>query len=568
MIGKPNRQSGPQVAERRPFLRLPPFPGRRVERLSQVSEVSAQVDAGELVAILRNARVGGNFWRPQPELPDGRDLVLAPTTARQAAEMYARAVDQRVADRAIFMAVSAIDLPADLPRLPPDGDPWHVAEQAATVWVDANGELALVAALLGRELLTFGEGRFSCLTEGKDPARTLSEAVASELLGRTTYLDPFNGTHCDVRTIIALLADWRKLIDSNRRTAAIFGVAGWKRSTVNALLWDGGEMPPYRSASKARIDAIPRGGAALVWKARARAGLDGALEQQGIAVGEIEDGFIRSTGLGANCVPPLSIVVDRLGAHFDPGRPSELEDILQNAEIDAALIERAAALRQRLVRSGLSKYGIGGGALTRPGGQRRHVLVTGQVEDDRSMIQGGNGVTNLELLRRARQLEPDAYLIYKPHPDVEAGHRKGRIPEADARALADRIERSAPIAALLDSVDAVQVITSLTGFEGLMRGKQVTVHGVPFFAGWGLTNDLGRVPVRRTRKRSLDEMVAAVLILYPRYLDPVTRLPCPVETLVDRMVAGDAAVITPLVRLRQAQGRVQTLARRIGGLGR
>lgn len=535
-----------------------------------MSQMSAQADDAGLVATLRNARVGGSFWGPQPELPDGRDLVLAPASARQAAEMRARVATQGMADRAVFMVARHIDLPADLPCLPLDCDPWHVAGQAATIWADGDGELALVAALLNKHIVTFDEGRFSPLSEGRNTAQALSEAVASELLGRTVYNDPFNGTHCDARVTIALLADWRKLIDSNRKTTAIFGVARWKRPTVNALLWNGSEMPRYRSASGAQIDAIPRGGAALVWKARAAAGLDDALARQGVAVGEIEDGFIRSTGLGANCVPPLSIAVDYLGAHFDPSRASDLEDILQHAEIDAALIERAAALRQRLVRSGLSKYGVGvgGGALARPGGQRRHVLVTGQVEDDRSMIQGGNGVTNLELLRRARALEPDAYLIYKPHPDVEAGHRKGRIPEAEARTLADQIERIAPIAALLDSVDAVQVITSLAGFEGLMRGKQVTVHGVPFFSGWGLTNDLGHVPVRRTRKRSLDEMVAAVLILYPRYLDPVTRLPCPVETLVDRMIAGDAAVITPLVRLRQAQGRVQTLARRIGGLGR
>ena len=78
-------------------------------------------------------------------------------------------------------------------------------------------------------------------------------------------------------------------------------------------------------------------------------------------------------------------------------------------------------------------------------------------------------------------------------------------------------------------VDEVHVNTSLAGFEALLRGKAVTTYGVPFYAGWGLTRDLGPVPARRTAKRSIDELVAAALLIYPRYLDPVTGLPCPAE---------------------------------------
>jgi capsular polysaccharide export protein len=184
------------------------------------------------------------------------------------------------------------------------------------------------------------------------------------------------------------------------------------------------------------------------------------------------------------------------------------------------------------------------------------VLVTGQVEDDRAVILGGAGCDNLALLTRARAMEPDAEIIYKPHPDVEAGHRKGAIPDATALSFADRIERHAPIPALLGQVDAVHVISSLAGFEALLRGCDVVTHGVPFYAGWGLTRDQGPVPDRRGRSLSLDALVAGVLIQYPRYLDPVTRLPCPVEVLVERMARGQAAMDGPLVRLRQAQGWV------------
>ena len=147
-------------------------------------------------------------------------------------------------------------------------------------------------------------------------------------------------------------------------------------------------------------------------------------------------------------------------------------------------------------------------------------------------------------------------MIYKPHPDVEAGHRIGAIPDAVALTHADRIERATPVTTLLGEVDAVHVISSLAGFEALLRGVDVVTHGVPFYAGWGLTRDLAVVPDRRGRRRGLDELVAAVLVLYPRYLDPVTRLPCGPEVLVERMAAGQAGMDGPLVRLRMAQGRV------------
>jgi capsular polysaccharide export protein len=111
----------------------------------------------------------------------------------------------------------------------------------------------------------------------------------------------------------------------------------------------------------------------------------------------------------------------------------------------------------------------------------------------------------------------------------------------DARGLADHVEREAPLASLLAQVDGVHVICSLAGFEALLRGVPVTVHGVPFYAGWGLTRDLAPVPARR-RRLGLDELVAGVLLLYPRYVDPVTLLPCDAEVVVGRIEDGCAGV--------------------------
>ena len=536
-----------------PFLRIPPFPGRRVAALAEPG-IGAIDTPEELAAALVEARVGGAFWGAQPALPPGRDLLLAPDSAGQAREFCdAAGVD---AERAVLIGPYAgrHGIPA-ISRL---CDPWALAAAAAEVRAGADNELALVAALLAKPVVVSGAGRFAGLNGSR---RALLQGLDATLIADWRFRDPFTGAVIPARAAVALLAEWRRLIDANRDAAAVFGVARWKRVTMDALLWDG--SGPVRHGDAREAARVGDGAGVLAWKTRTTPGLLAGLAARGVQVGEIEDGMIRSAGLGANCVPPLSVIIDPLGAHFDPAQASTLETILRTHEFEPDLVARAAALRTRLVAAGISKYAQAGEpAAPAPAPKaRRRVLVTGQVEDDRAVLLGGAGCSNRDLLVRARAAEPDAELVYKPHPDVEAGHRKGHIPETEVLAHADRIDRTSPIAALLGEIDAIHVISSLAGFEALLRGVAVTTHGVPFYAGWGLTCDLGPVPARRNRLRSLDELVAAVLILYPRYLDPVTRLPCPVEVLVERMAAGQAGVSSPLVWLREMQGRAQAMFR-------
>nr|WP_246438752.1 beta-3-deoxy-D-manno-oct-2-ulosonic acid transferase [Novosphingobium piscinae] len=483
--------------------------------------------------------------------------MLAPGHAGEARLLQDWALSAGEADRCCLIGPYARR--HGIPGISQVCDPWHLVAQAQRIVAGATSEIAGVAAFARAELRIVGDGPWAGVTE---PAK-----AAKLVVHGWQWRDPFTGAACDFSKIVQQLAEWRSLIDSNRATAAVYGVARWKRVTADALLWDGYDGPRHLAARSDATATLPRGSRVGAWKSRTALDLPDQLAHRGIAVSEIEDGFIRSTGLGANCVPPLSIIVDHAGIYFDPSGPSDLEIILAEAEIGPELQRRAAALRARLVAAGIGKYGRAVTAVTVAAPGRRRVLVPGQVADDRSVLSGGAGADNLTLLQRARALEPDAWIIYRPHPDVEAGHRAGHIPEATVRALADEIDRASPIAALIDSVDALHTLTSLAGFEALMRGKAVTTHGVPFYAGWGLTRDLAPVPARRGRSRTLDELVAAALILYPRYLDPVSRLPCSPEILVERLASDRAKVSSPLVILRSLQGRASTWVRRFGGQG-
>ncbi|MCL6697318.1 beta-3-deoxy-D-manno-oct-2-ulosonic acid transferase [Sphingomonas sp. NSE70-1] len=372
-------------------------------------------------------------------------------------------------------------------------------------------------------------------------------------LAGCTYLDPFTGEPIELTAAIEISSFWRRLIDSNRPIKAAVGFANWKKSTVAPLLWAGLGPVPFSS----RPVRIQEGAEVAAWKSRVSQRQLDDLAEQGVKLVEVEDGFIRSIGLGADCVPPLSIVVDRVGIYFDPQQPSELEELLEKGILTEGMLDRARSLRQIVVTSGISKYQTGMSVRAAQQRDRSHLLVIGQVEDDRSVRCGGGPVqSNLELLRRVRKEAPDAIIRYRPHPDVQAGHRVGAIAEEQLAGLADEVVASGTISEAIYAADEVHVNTSLAGFEALLRGKPVTTYGVPFYAGWGLTRDLGDVPSRRTAKRSLDELVAATLLLYPRYLDPVTGLPCPAEILALRLAEnrGEQAKGV-LVRLRQMQGR-------------
>jgi capsular polysaccharide export protein len=250
----------------------------------------------------------------------------------------------------------------------------------------------------------------------------------------------------------------------------------------------------------------------------------------------MEDGFLRSAGLGSDLTAPGSLVLDPDGIYYDPSRPSRLEQLLQNEAFSAEELGRARQLRELIVTSRISKYNLpASDRLTiaaRP--EQRVLLVPGQVADDASVRLGTQSVSdNLSLLRAVRHAHPDAYIIYKPHPDVLSGNRRGALDDVPEPPW-DAIVGQVPLAACLAAVHEVHTMTSLVGFEALLRDLPVTTYGQPFYAGWGLTRDLAPL-ARRTRRLSLDELVAGALLRYPRYVSWSASCFCTAEDKVNEL---------------------------------
>jgi capsular polysaccharide export protein len=321
--------------------------------------------------------------------------------------------------------------------------------------------------------------------------------------------------------------------------AYCFGFRPWKFGFVRAYLVAAGLRPHFCAYPwQARLLGFGPRARLIVWGLRESTSIQALAAAHQVPIWRMEDGFLRSVGLGSDFNPPASLVLDKSGLYFDPRRASDLETSLQTADFTPAELARAAALRESIVLAALSKYNFSGGERLERVAGKRIILVPGQVEDDASIAVGCVDIrTNLDLLMEVRRQNPTAHVIFKPHPDLLSGNRKvGALDVRRVRELSDQVIEDAPLPACLAVADEVHTMTSLVGFEALLRGLSVTTYGRPFYSGWGLTVDRHCVE-RRTRRLSLDMLVAGSLIHYPMYFSrKSSRLTSPEEVVEELVV--------------------------------
>lgn len=259
----------------------------------------------------------------------------------------------------------------------------------------------------------------------------------------------------------------------------------------------------------------------VIWGYNELNGTSEYAKANNIPLFRMEDGFVRSVGLGSNHVLPMSLVLDKTGTlYFDSRSESGLEKILNEYDFksDHKLKNDAERAINAIIDNKLSKYNNFNYKVIDKGVGSTSILVIGQVENDASILYGcKTPITNLELVKVAAEDNPDCEIIYRPHPDVVMGNRNDKGDIEKIRKIAKIESPENPLDNSLSICSKVYVITSLVGFEALLRGKDVTVLGVPFYAGWGLTND--KVSINRKRTISLVELFAGAYLLYPDYFD-------------------------------------------------
>ncbi len=434
-------------------------------------------------------------------------------------------------------------------------NPWPLIDTVDKVYV-VSSQFGFEALLAGRKVICFGAPFYAGwgLTDDRIaiPRRTarpsLEQLFAAVYFEYSHYISPYTNEKISFEQTLSQLGFLRDKFHENDQPNVCIRISRWKRDTINRFITGSGGKPMHRFFVRSAVKTALENNAQIVtWASKCTPKLEKSCLAANVPLVRIEDGFLRSVGLGAAYISGASISYDTRGIYYDAHKTNDLEWLLEHGDFPADIIKRAKKLRQQIIDQNLTKYNVGDSVEETtakdyfPKG-REGILVPGQVEDDANvretisntvLPQTGESI-NLALLRAVRKSHENAYIIYKPHPDVVAGLRRGKVSDREVLKYADRIISNVSILHLIEQCDSVELLSSLTGFEALLRGKPVTTHGLPFYAGWGLTTDFVTTP-RRTAKRTLDELSAASLIMYARYLDPVSGLRCQPELIVQRL---------------------------------
>lgn len=224
------------------------------------------------------------------------------------------------------------------------------------------------------------------------------------------------------------------------------------------------------------------------------------IREQNLDIFFLEDGFIRSGPNDDSSTPPLSIVMDSQAPYFDTTRPNDLTDLIANFDFeqDGYDEDLAQELLDYYVAHRVSKYNHQSYVDIIPiygVKNKKRVLVLGQVPHDDSLKYGGGiGITLLDVVNQAVAENPNAQIIVKPHP-MTLGNPSivSKLAKLDCLILTQPIH----LVDALETIDHVYTITSLGGFEALLRGKKVTILGKPFYANWCNDNKINNLETHR-----------------------------------------------------------------------
>lgn len=497
-------------------------------------------DAASVIERLRALWRDLSSLRPQPPLPARPVFLVEPESLADQRWIADRGALDSVITRALAEVPvaqlvlhgrrGALDRALQargitLPAVDRDDPALFSTAEAVWTWGSRTGFEALLA---GAKVVTFGAPFYAGwgLTEDRAPhwagrgAISLQHLVAATILEAGLYADPVAATAVTPLQALERLETWAGLMTRHFSPSGFtcLGIPRWKRPMMRAHL----HASAVRFAGDSREVGAGAGQVALWSYPPAMPELP-----EGSHPAFVEDGFLRSSGLGSDFHFPLSLVVDGRAMHFDATRPSDLEILLETHVFSDAELAAARDLTRLIVEGGLTKYNLGETNPAPPAaGARGIVLVAGQVPDDAAVVHGAADIrTTPDLLRAVRGARPDAHIVFKEHPELVSGNRPGRTDPAALEGIVDTFVTQGGILAEIEKADEVHVISSLAGFEALLRGKRVVCWGRPFYAGWGLTED--RAPLaRRTRRLTRDELVAGAMILYARYVEPTFGLPC------------------------------------------
>jgi capsular polysaccharide export protein len=250
----------------------------------------------------------------------------------------------------------------------------------------------------------------------------------------------------------------------------------------------------------------------------------------------LEDGFIRSIDLKKSLIRSFSLVRDDIGIYYDATKISKLEKILNTYDFknDYELMNKARKAIKLLLDNNISKYNHSKDIdKSYFDDNEKKILVIAQAEKDKSLEYGLTNNLSLEgLVDYAIKENPNATIYVKIHPDdIQKNNYNLHINNKEYKIIKQDVNSIS----LLKNFTKVYTRTSQMGFEAILLGKECVCFGMPFYAGWGITDDRVKLN-RRKRKLSVEEVFAAAYILYSEYKNPYLNQESDIIGILDYMI--------------------------------
>lgn len=242
----------------------------------------------------------------------------------------------------------------------------------------------------------------------------------------------------------------------------------------------------------------------------------------------LEYGFISSLDIALKGSRQHSIILSKGPAYYDSTQPTYGEAHLNSPAYSLSPEQQARARNtiDKIVDRRVTKYNhapdldLGEPLST---SSRPRILLVDQRYGDASVRKGLADDETFERMLDFALAQRGHDILVKLHPDAIGGGKGSYFAKlltsrsVDKRVI--RIDFDVNPYALFGVVSQVCVASSQLGFEALMAGKEVHCFGVPFYAGWGLTEDHVDVQ-RRERTRTLEEVFHLYYLECSRYYVP------------------------------------------------
>ncbi|MGB8815490.1 MAG: capsular polysaccharide biosynthesis protein, partial [Paracoccaceae bacterium] len=249
--------------------------------------------------------------------------------------------------------------------------PWALLSGAVAVYT-VSSQLGFEAILTGHRPRVFGQPFYAgwglSADENPVPRRerklTRAQLFAAAMILAPTWYDPCRDRLCSFEEAVDQLESEARTYREDRHGHIALGMRMWKRGRLQAVFGREKPLQFQDDAAKAVAMAHATGRGLLIW-----AGKEPEALSAPTPIRRVEDGFLRSRGLGADLIAPLSLVTDDLGIYYDPSRPSRLEHLIA-APLPPGGALRVTRLIESLTAAGLSKYNLGGALPDLPQGHR------------------------------------------------------------------------------------------------------------------------------------------------------------------------------------------------------